>query len=64
VAALVAGAAENLQRALPAAALTGPVVRGDNSTITAHERALEDDALVQRIYRVLTEAARGMRADP
>jgi len=64
VAALVAGAAENLQRALPAAALTGPVVRGDNSTITAHERALEDNALVQRIYRVLTEAARGMRAGP
>ncbi len=48
---MVSGAAENLQRQGPAAALTGPVRRGDIATLTAH---LEAIALADRpLYAAL-----------
>jgi predicted short-subunit dehydrogenase-like oxidoreductase (DUF2520 family) len=40
---LIAGAAENLREQSPAAALTGPVRRGDLATLRAHLAALNSD---------------------
>jgi predicted short-subunit dehydrogenase-like oxidoreductase (DUF2520 family) len=40
---LLAGAVENLQRSRPAAALTGPIVRGDVDTVRRHLAALPAD---------------------
>ncbi len=52
---LVEGTLENLTRAEPLAALTGPVVRGDEATIRRHIASLtHDDAL---LYRALGRAA-------
>jgi predicted short-subunit dehydrogenase-like oxidoreductase (DUF2520 family) len=52
---LVEGTLENLSRAEPKDALTGPVVRGDTATIVRHIESLtEDDG---RLYRVLGRAA-------
>ena len=48
---LMVGALENLERQTPAAALTGPVRRGDLSTIRAHLAALGADDRV--LYAVL-----------
>jgi predicted short-subunit dehydrogenase-like oxidoreductase (DUF2520 family) len=48
---LMAGAVENLRRSAPAAALTGPVRRGDLDTLRAHLAALPPDAAP--LYRVL-----------
>ncbi len=39
----------------PAAALTGPVARGDVATVTGHLDAIPDDE--QRVYRALADAA-------
>lgn len=64
---LVEGTLENLTRDEPMAALTGPVVRGDEATIRRHLDALtQDDAA---LYRALGRAAlelaqkRGMDED-
>ena len=52
---LVEGTLENLSRAEPKDALTGPVARGDTATIVRHIESLtEDDG---RLYRVLGRAA-------
>jgi len=52
---LVAGTLENLLDAEPQEALTGPVVRGDDTTIRRHLESLtKDDAL---LYRALGRAA-------
>ncbi len=52
---LVEGTVENLMRQEPIAALTGPVVRGDEATIRRHLESLtQDDAL---LYRSLGRAA-------
>jgi len=52
---LVAGTLENLLYAEPQDALTGPVVRGDDTTIRRHLESLtKDDAL---LYRALGRAA-------
>ena len=52
---LVRGTLENLERLGPAAALTGPVLRGDVATIGRHLEALTaDDAM---LYRALGRAA-------
>jgi predicted short-subunit dehydrogenase-like oxidoreductase (DUF2520 family) len=48
---LMVGALENLERQSPAVALTGPVRRGDLSTIRAHLAALGADDRV--LYAVL-----------
>jgi predicted short-subunit dehydrogenase-like oxidoreductase (DUF2520 family) len=44
----------------PAAALTGPVARGDEATLEQHRRALADAGLteVASLYQALTERAR------
>ncbi|MBN92474.1 MAG: hypothetical protein CL928_00150 [Deltaproteobacteria bacterium] len=56
---LVRGTVNNLDHAQPADALTGPIVRGDVSTVARNLRALEDDAGATSIYRALgTEAMR------
>ncbi|HKW40569.1 MAG TPA: Rossmann-like and DUF2520 domain-containing protein, partial [Gemmatimonadales bacterium] len=52
---LVQGTLENLRRQEPAAALTGPVARGDEATVRRHLESLtQDDAL---LYRALGRAA-------
>jgi len=52
---LVEGTLENLSHDQPKDALTGPVVRGDDSTIRRHLESLtKDDAL---LYRALGRAA-------
>jgi predicted short-subunit dehydrogenase-like oxidoreductase (DUF2520 family) len=52
---LVEGTLENLSRAEPKSALTGPVVRGDTATIVRHLESLAiDDA---KLYRALGRAA-------
>jgi predicted short-subunit dehydrogenase-like oxidoreductase (DUF2520 family) len=57
---LVRGAAANLERG-PAAALTGPILRGDTRTIAAHLAALQGDD--RELYRRLgLEALRLARA--
>ncbi|QDU84649.1 Rossmann-like domain protein [Planctomycetes bacterium Pla163] len=55
---LVASAAHNLARTTPAAALTGPHVRGDLGTLEAHRRALAaDDPAATEARRVAAALA-------
>jgi predicted short-subunit dehydrogenase-like oxidoreductase (DUF2520 family) len=63
LAALMAGALENLRAAGPAGALTGPVARGDVETIRRHLEVLQEtDA---ELYRALSRAALDLaRLDP
>jgi predicted short-subunit dehydrogenase-like oxidoreductase (DUF2520 family) len=56
LAALLEGAARNARRAGPAAALTGPVARGDTDAITAHLEALADYPEARDLYLHLTRA--------
>ncbi len=52
---LVRAAVENVSRSGPGRALTGPVVRGDISTIEHHLQAISgEDPGVQAVYRSLT----------
>lgn len=52
---LVRGTLENVEHGGPAAALTGPILRGDVATVTRHLEALTlDDAM---LYRALGRAA-------
>jgi predicted short-subunit dehydrogenase-like oxidoreductase (DUF2520 family) len=53
---LVMSAAHNLARTTPAAALTGPVVRGDLGTLDAHRRALAADDPAAADARRVAEA--------
>lgn len=62
---LAAGAAENVRRLGPAAALTGPAARGDDATIERHRAALHEaapdelaayDALVALARRLASES--------
>jgi predicted short-subunit dehydrogenase-like oxidoreductase (DUF2520 family) len=68
VRALLAGAAENLAAASPAAlasgaVLTGPVVRGDVETVARHLVALAGDDRAHAVYVALTaEAVKTLRA--
>ncbi|MGA8634342.1 MAG: DUF2520 domain-containing protein [Candidatus Dormiibacterota bacterium] len=54
--ALLEGAAHNARRAGPAAALTGPVARGDTDAIAAHLDALEPYPEARDLYLHLTRA--------
>jgi predicted short-subunit dehydrogenase-like oxidoreductase (DUF2520 family) len=56
LAALLEGAARNARLAGPAAALTGPVARGDTDAITAHLDALEGYPEARDLYLHLTRA--------
>jgi predicted short-subunit dehydrogenase-like oxidoreductase (DUF2520 family) len=56
LAALLEGAAHNARRGGPAAALTGPVARGDAGAITAHLEALADYPEARDLYLHLTRA--------
>lgn len=60
--ALAQGTLEGVGDLGPAAALTGPVARGDWSTVTGHLDAL--DAVERPIYAALAEAAWHLRHDP
>jgi predicted short-subunit dehydrogenase-like oxidoreductase (DUF2520 family) len=63
---LVEGTFESLKRQEPAAALTGPVARGDDTTIRRHLEALtsDDAALYRALGRAVLELAekRGLNA--
>ena len=60
---------DNLERNDPAAALTGPIVRGDSDTVQAHLSMLASDPELAAAYRILGRltlrlaAARGLSAD-
>jgi predicted short-subunit dehydrogenase-like oxidoreductase (DUF2520 family) len=56
LAALLEGAAHNARRAGPAAALTGPVARGDQGAIAAHLDALAGHPDARDLYLHLTRA--------
>ncbi len=54
---LVARTEENLRASDPAAALTGPVARGDVETVRATLASLHDRPEIERLYRALAGAA-------
>jgi predicted short-subunit dehydrogenase-like oxidoreductase (DUF2520 family) len=62
LAALLEGAARNARRAAPAAALTGPVARGDTDAITAHLEALAPYPEARDLYLHLTRAMESLVA--
>ena len=57
IGALMRGAVTNLEGATAAAALTGPIVRGDVATVSAHLAALQSDPAARRLYVALSAAA-------
>ncbi len=63
---LVEGTFESLMRQEPAAALTGPVARGDDTTIRRHLEALtsDDAALYRTLGRAALELAQKRGMDP
>ena len=62
LAALLEGAAHNARRAGPAAALTGPVARGDTDAVAAHLEALETYPEARDLYLHLTRAMESLVA--
>jgi len=62
LAALLEGAAHNARRAGPAAALTGPVARGDRDAIAAHLGALANYPDARDLYLHLTRAMESLIA--
>ena len=62
LAALLEGAAHNARRGGPAAALTGPVARGDRAAIAAHIEALAAYPDAQELYVHLTRAMEALVA--
>ncbi|MBK5188088.1 MAG: DUF2520 domain-containing protein, partial [Gemmatimonadaceae bacterium] len=54
---LLGAAAENVSALEPAAALTGPVARGDVETVRAHLDALADVPEILALYRALSREA-------
>jgi len=64
LAALLEGAAHNARRAGPAAALTGPVARGDRDAIAAHLDALAAHPEARDLYLTLTRAMESLLAAP
>ncbi len=62
LAALLEGAAHNARRAGPAAALTGPVARGDQDAIAAHLDALAAHPDARELYLTLTRAMESLLA--
>jgi predicted short-subunit dehydrogenase-like oxidoreductase (DUF2520 family) len=63
LAALLEGAARNARRAGAAAALTGPVARGDTDAITAHLDALAPYPEARDLYLHLTRAMESLLSD-
>lgn len=59
---LAAGALANVEAMGPAAALTGPVRRGDEATVARHVAAL--DPAERRAYEALADAARRLLLGP
>ena len=64
LAALLEGAARNARRAGAAAALTGPVARGDSDAITAHLEVLAAHPEARDLYLHLTRAMESLVGDP
>lgn len=54
---LMVAAVTNLREQPPAAALTGPVARGDGETVRRHLAALENDRGAREVYVALSRAA-------
>jgi predicted short-subunit dehydrogenase-like oxidoreductase (DUF2520 family) len=63
LAALLEGAARNARRAGAAAALTGPVARGDSDAITAHLEVLAAHPEARDLYLHLTRAMESLVGD-
>jgi predicted short-subunit dehydrogenase-like oxidoreductase (DUF2520 family) len=63
LAALLEGAAHNARRAEPAAALTGPVARGDRDAIASHLDALATYPEARDLYLHLTRAMESLIAN-
>jgi predicted short-subunit dehydrogenase-like oxidoreductase (DUF2520 family) len=63
LAALLEGAAHNARRAGPAAALTGPVARGDVDAIAAHLDALAQYPEARDLYLRMTKAMESLVTD-
>jgi predicted short-subunit dehydrogenase-like oxidoreductase (DUF2520 family) len=63
LAALLEGAAHNARRGGPAAALTGPVARGDTDAIAAHLDALAHHPEARDLYLHLTRAMESLVTD-
>lgn len=59
---LMGAAASNLLEREPAAALTGPVVRGDSATIARHVEALATNPEALEMYRAVSKAAVSLAA--
>jgi predicted short-subunit dehydrogenase-like oxidoreductase (DUF2520 family) len=51
---LIRATVDNIERLGPAAALTGPLARGDVSTIRAHLEALASEPELERLYRAVS----------
>jgi predicted short-subunit dehydrogenase-like oxidoreductase (DUF2520 family) len=60
---LLVSAAQNASVMGPAAALTGPVARGDVETVRAHLGALADAPEILELYRSLSREALGLAAE-
>ncbi len=57
---LVEGAVANLKRKAPPAALSGPIRRGDASTVERHRAALQELPSTEELYRMLGLVALGI----
>ncbi|MCD8739429.1 DUF2520 domain-containing protein [Mucilaginibacter roseus] len=53
---LIDETAQKVQQASPAKVQTGPAVRGDEKTMQAHLELLDNDADLQAVYRMLSQA--------
>ncbi len=54
---------KNIENKGPLAALTGPIVRGDDKTISSHLEAMGSMGLHKEIYRALSKMALEMAAE-
>jgi len=57
---LIMETAEKVQRQFPAVVQTGPAVRKDEQTMSAHLQLLEDDVFLQTLYQLLSEGVMKM----
>lgn len=53
---LIAETAQKVENQMPADVQTGPAVRGDNKTMTAHLSMLQNEPQLKEIYTVLSQA--------
>jgi len=63
VAQLMTAAVKNLEHGAPMDVLTGPAVRGDETTIAAHRAAIENDLVTVAVYDALTRATAALKGE-